>query len=467
MSDEANSVDYESLAYREMAARWRLIDALRGGTQAMRAAGSTWLPMEEAENPTAYEARLGRSVLLEAYNDTVQRLAGKPFVAPVTLAGELPEPLDAIGDSVDHQGTDLTQLARQAFESGIHRGLVHILVDYPRVGGEATLADERANGIRPRFVLVRASQVIGWRTTDSVSGAPRLSEVRIRERGVKPDGDYGETLVERVRVYQDSEWELWEKGEDDDEFHVEDQGAHTFEGVPLVTVYFNRTGFMTGRPCLEALAWKNLEHWQSSSDQRTILHYARIPLLWASGLTEEEREEFTIGPRKLLGATDPQADLKYVEPSGAAITAGRQDLLDLQAQMEVLGMQPLVEKSGGVTATARAIDEGQTTADIKAWVRALESGLYTAYEHAARWVKSKLPDEFGVDVYSDFELSVRAATDLQTLLSMRVAGELDRETFLHEVKRRGILSDATDVAAIAETLEAEGRNLNTIGLEDE
>ena len=36
------------------------------------------------------------------------------------------------------------------------------------------------------------------------------------------------------------------------------------------------------------LAWLNLAHWQSASDQRHILHVARVPFLFGRGLSEGE-----------------------------------------------------------------------------------------------------------------------------------------------------------------------------------
>ena len=60
----------------------------------------------------------------------------------------------------------------------------------------------------------------------------------------------------------------------------------------------------------------NVEHWQSSSDQQTILHVARVPLLFVIGV----ETPLTIGADSLITASNPGAELKFVEHSGAAIT---------------------------------------------------------------------------------------------------------------------------------------------------
>ena len=65
------------------------------------------------------------------------------------------------------------------------------------------------------------------------------------------------------------------------------------------------------------LAWLNIAHWQSSSDQRHVLTVARFPMLAGSGVPENTN--VVVGPDRML--TTPNADGKfyYVEHTGAAI----------------------------------------------------------------------------------------------------------------------------------------------------
>ena len=115
---------------------------------------------------------------------------------------------------------------------------------------------------------------------------------------------------------------------------------------------------MTGRPPLMDLALLNLAHWQSSSDQRHILHVARVPLLFARNLRPGENG-LDIGPNRLIVGDSDGADLKFVEHSGSAIEAGRQDLVDLEDRMAVMGLDLIARRPGSATATARAIDAAQ------------------------------------------------------------------------------------------------------------
>jgi len=74
-----------------------------------------------------------------------------------------------------------------------------------------------------------------------------------------------------------------------------------------------------------------------------------------------------------------------------------------------------------------------------------------------------LPDDFKADIYNDFGVSIRATADIEALLKMRQAGEIDRETFLREVKRRAVLSESVDVDDVIAKVEAEGPNFSLAG----
>ncbi len=59
-----------------------------------------------------------------------------------------------------------------------------------------------------------------------------------------------------------------------------------------------------------------------------------------------------------------------------------------------------------------------------------------------------------MDIFSDFGLTMKAEQDIKALIDMRKASLISARTFLDEVKRRGLLSDAIDVdAEIALTVD--------------
>lgn len=465
--ESEDTVATESVAYQGMSGHWDLIHALLGGTEAMRDAGETWLPQEPSETPDAYSVRLNRSFLHPAYKNTVQTITSKPFVRPAGLQGDLPEGMEEITSDVTGAGEDLSQFAHRLFDTLLNYGLAHILVDYAKVEDpeSTTKADEQAIGARPRFVSVSPIDLIAFLTEDNPTGGPPvLTQIRFRETRVEPDGNYSDKEVEYIRVYNRDSWELWKKiitSEKKVKYVLKESGRHTFGRVPLVTCYINRTGFLTALPPLEDLAWLNLAHWQSMSDQRNILRYARVALLFGAGFTRKEIEKgIVLGPDRLVGSTNKEAKLSYVEHSGKSIAAGQEDIDKLEERMEILGLQPFIRRSGGATATGRAIDEGKRQSDVQSWIRSLENILTDAYGMAAEWLKLTLPDNFKVNIFNEFGLSIKAPTDVEALFKSRQAGEISHPTYLTEIKRRGLLSETVNVEEEVAAVEAEGPALS-------
>ena len=449
-----NNVNEPSSSYKAMAEKWGLLHDLLGGTSAMRAAGKSRLPIETREEEQAYENRLQRSYLYGALADTIDKIVSKPFSRPAIVRGNVPDALKEVVEDPAMKGLDLTQFARELFADAVTHGVAHVLVDFPSVAGGLSMADEKAEGVRPYFVRVSPPDMIGWRSSRQAGGRERLTEVRLREYRTESDGGWGDTQVERVRVLREDEWQLWQKiGE---EWLMVEEGTHTYGGIPIVSLYLDPTGFMTADPPFEDLAWLNLAHWQSLSDQRNILRFARMPLLYQFGISEEEIEsEITIGPSQLIRSINPDAKMGYVEHGGRAIESGDKDLRNLEAQMEVMGLQPLISKTGGATATGRALDESRTHSNIQAWIRALEDTLGEALAVAGRWMGVELPDDVAVDVFSDFGLTMKAEQDIRALVDMRKSNLITHKTFLEEVKRRGLLSDTVDVDIEIEMVDEE------------
>ena len=267
-----------------------------------------------------------------------------------------------------------------------------------------------------------------------------------------PEGAYIYKVVKRIRVINTDTFELWKFNEESKEYEKELDGAHTFDGIPLVTINLEPDGFMVASSPLLQLAWLNLAHWQSMSDQRNILRFSRVPILHGRGFTKEEAEGIEIGPNAIINSDSPEASLVFVEHTGAAIKTGEEDLKRLEERMEVLGSQPTSGKSTIVTATEKGIDEGRNMSTIQQWVRTLENGFEEAYGMAAKWVGVELPADFSVDVFSDFQVAIHTTEDATLLLKSCQASKISVETYLNELRRRGILSDMVDVKEEAERI---------------
>jgi len=432
---------------------WELINSLMGGTKAMRKKGEKYLPRERKEKMRDWENRRDRSFLLNKFKDAVNKTSSKPFSRPITLqnAEKLHEQLKLIEDDADGTGRNLTQFFWACFKNALEKGLTHVLVDFPAIDGQLTLAQERALGVRPRFVHIKAEDLFFWKFDND----DNLVEIRFTEKGVESSGEHSQKKVERIRVYKKETWELWEKNEKG-AWEKKEDGTHTFNGVPLTTWYMDQDGVMTATPPFLELAWTNLTHWQSYSDQRNLLRVARVPIVVGSGFTKGEIDDgIEIGATRFIVSENPDAKIEHAEHSGKAIEAGRMDLKDLEEQMDMMALEPFVGKTGAPTATAKAIDESKSQSSVQAWIRSGENVVKNCYALAGEWVKYELPDDFKADIFNDFAIVLMGKDDKETLLKTVQSGKISQQTYLRECKRRGFLSENLDVEEEIEAIESQ------------
>lgn len=468
-----------------------LVDDLMGGTAAMKAAGTKWLPKEEKEERDVYNVRLTNSVLFGRFSAAVASLAGRPFSKPAQLleAKKLPEQLREIEKSVDDEGRSLTAFARYCMEIGIQRGMVHLLVDYPSRSA-ANLAEERALGLRPLIVAIDPKDLFAWQYEKGPNGKKTLTQIRIKETAVEPQDQWGFGTKERVRVIYagppgetydldnpespspQAHWELYEKATDKDgnvQWVLIDQGPWTIGKISLVTVYFCKTGFMTAKCPLEDLAWLNLAHYQLASDHRNNLRFALARLIFGKGLSpDEQKKTIVMGVHHSFLCGSPNASMEIVGDDGSAAAAGENALRHLEDDMDVVAKGPLVVgASGNETATGRAIGEGKSQCELQSWVHLLEAGLDEALSLGCEWIGEKRPDDVHADIHNDFGTLNRATDDLDFLDRARARGDIDLETFLEGWKLRGVLPETASVKAIIARTKAEGPATGMIGREEE
>jgi len=170
---------------------------------------------------------------------------------------------------------------------------------------------------------------------------------------------------------------------------------------------------------------------------------------------------------------DVDAKLSYVEHSGAAIEAGRNDLKDIEFRMQTQGLQLLVPQPGGKSATGEVHDEAKENSSLAMMATSLGDGLETSLDYMAQFTGAG-PDQGGsLVVNTDFGVGLAAATDLQVLLQAVTANDLSRETFWSELKRRDVLSDDFDpeveadrIANQAPALNGTPMNLDSEGAKD-
>lgn len=436
----------------EKAARGR---ALMGGTRAMRAAGETYLPKFPAESVVAYKARRDSSWLFNGYRKTVRDMTGRVFSKPVEVL-DSPDALIDWCENADMQGRDLSTFARAVFEDSLSGpGVSYIMVDAPRREGEMTQAQARSANLRPYLSHISVDEVLGWRA-ETVSNVTTLTQFRIMEivDEADPDDEFGMVSIKQVRVLDRTEAgvnvRIFRQSKDPNKWVLAEEFPTGQPEIMVAPVYTNRSGFLAGEPLLDDLADINIAHWQSQSDQRNVLHAARVPILFGNKVPVDN---IVIGSNTAVLADSDGAELKWVEHTGKAIESGRQDLKDLEFQMEAFGLQLLAAKPSAQSATGEALDAQKETSILAMTADALRDAL----EQALAWMCQigGLDATPTAQVNSDFGISTLTPQEVASLLQAYRDGLLSGETVVSEFARRGFVRSDVTAADEADKIDQE------------
>ena len=446
---------------------WRQCQIIKGGTKLLRHHAAVYLPQYPAEARHDYDRRIQATTLTNVYGTTIKRLSSTPFAVPISFSPDADDRIvgddsthSGWADNVDNKGTSATTFGRDLLDDLVTFGVCHILVDSPMVPAGTTLRQKADMRIRPTMKRVSPPDLFAWRV-EHFGGQPITTEIRIHETVAEQLGPYGEKVIQQIRVIAPSEVQIWRKKEGDElraataggsEWRLHDSHALLIpQGpaqVPLISVYANFTGPFTARPPLIDLCDLNLKHVNIDSDLQRILHVNCTPIMIATGFGPLELEGMEIAPNTFIKAIDPSASVKFVEHSGASIKLIQDNMESVKVDMGNLALEVLTRSLGGpATATEKIITTAEETAELQEIVRNLENGFDQAWQLMAAWDGDAdyLDIEAGTNINNDFGLVFRNDTDLGHLKDARKMGDISRETFLEEMKARGILRETLDI----------------------
>ncbi len=265
---------------------WGLIEDLLGGTYEVRRRHRRYLPQEPRELDEAYDNRLARSTVPPYFVRLERMLAGMLTRKPVRLNDVSDTIREQLFD-VDLGGNDLNVWCYETARRCIRYGHVGVLVDAPAAG---------SNG-RPYWVSYTPREILGARF-EQVDGAQKLVQLRLAEKVIVPDGDYGEKQVEQIRVLTPGAFEIHQR-DDQGEMRIVDEGTTSLSEIPFTVAYSNRVNVFESRPPLEDIAELNLKAYQIQSDLDNQLHISAVPMLAFYGFPSSA-EEVSAGPGEAI-----------------------------------------------------------------------------------------------------------------------------------------------------------------------
>jgi len=444
----------------DMMKGWEIMRAVTEGTEYLRENSEAFLPLEPREDYDAYLARVNRAVFSPFTQRLIRAATGLVLRKPISLIGD-PYWTEMFKADVDGCGSDLDEYARRLLMCSLTYGQSHILVDYPAPGGAVSLAEERQQNRRPYWIEVDPTNIYGWRL-DRESNYGNLIQVRLAEKAVLPDGDFGEKIYDQVRVIEPGRYRVFRKRETVEDLYEDDgggyagsmsspEGAKDYElaesgefslgEVPLVSIYSGKVENLVSKPPLLDIAYLNLAHFQRQADLIHSLHVASQPMLVMEGY-DDQTKDLAISVNYAM-ATQPGNKVYYVEPASSAFDAQSAEIKELQMQMATLGISTLSQqKFVAESADARRLDRVDTNSMLAMVSMELEQKLQKAFNLSAEYVGIEPPE---VKISRDFDIERLIGQDITALTSLFDQQVIDREEFRDILVQGEVLPNANEV----------------------
>ena len=442
----------------ELTKKTKIIDELLGGTATMRKAAQAYLFQMEMEEPDSYRKRLERSTLYPALSETLSQMTGRVFFNPIDVA-DVTETVQALFDDVDLVGNNLDVFASRWFYSALAYGCSFALIDFTRVEAVKSRAEEKALNARPYWVHIKPHQVLGMKTA-RVNGKQAITQFRYVVNEQVEDGEFGVKTVKYVYVYEIGKVRKFSEAEG--EFRFESELQLTAQNRPLdfvpVVPFITKRNELTNaiEPPLMELAYLNVKHWQSQSDQDNITNIARVPLL--AIYSNDEVKQLAIGGSAVHLPTG--SSMQFVEHSGQAIASGVESLKDLEEQMKTAGAKLLTKTALAMTDSQARDEAGKEISQLRLLANRFEDAIDLALEYTGHWLGIAKEQVGNVQISGNIENDLDPAASMASVIQLRNAGVISNQSTFDEAKRRGLLADGLEWDTEQERLQSEGMHFD-------
>lgn len=425
--------------YEQAALLWSELRDVIEGENAVKSAGTAYLPRLGGQEKDEYEAYKTRASFYNATGRTIDGLSGMIFRKPVDV--QSPAGMDDFLADVTLHEMGFQGFAESIVEEVLSVGRAGMLVDFPRVEaiGITQAQAERMN-LRPFLMLYRAEAILDWRVSQ-IGNKTMLSFLKLKETVHERIDEFNEEEIDQIRVLDIDSGQYRQRlfrqdvNGDWQQFGLDIVPLMEGQAMPFIPFIFvgtRDTATHVSKPPLIDLADKNLDHYRMDADYHHSLHFlAAGATRWVKGVEKDEIDAGVFdkaGPTALLASTSPEAEFGICEPQGNGIPAQRQALKDAEDQMAALGARMLApEKRQAEAAETAAIHRQGEISVLSSLAQAVSIALTRVLEIARDWMG--VVGEVAVTLNRDYFTQKLSAQEMAEYLKQVQGGELSYETF--------------------------------------
>lgn len=451
----ADKVNYEQTnpEYDAAVGDYGRMWALYQGGRAVEKGGFLVKPLHES--PQQYKVR-------------EKRAAYKNFAAPIVdlFATSITDGVKREGLDIDKGKEVVKRLLKDCTRTGKNpdaffkeaatiaagRGAHFVAIDVPP--GEAkNMKEAKDKNLFPYFVHVSAPNLIDW----GFGSDGALSYVCIK---AEEDVNSGEafsryTKKTSVTVWTRTEWERFVKN-NKGEFETEDKKAHNLGLVPVVPFLYEPLTSMTGKSAIDDVASLILRVFCADNEYDKSLFDSCIPQMVATGITKPEIEVIK-SSTNIWCFSKPDARVVYVEPSGGAYSAKRQQILDDINAIREISLRQVRPPSGiGESAESKRLDNVQISSQLAEFARRCAAAEAACWRIALKW-KGVDNIDFSIKYNENFDPQAVGERLKELFMQLRSNGDISRETLWEKLKAMGDLPENFDPADELARIESEAK----------
>jgi hypothetical protein len=381
------------------------------------------------EGRASYNKYLSLAYFYGATGRTVDGLTGLIFSKePVK---ELPANVEYLDTNADGKQTSLRKLAQTACTEAFISPQSAVLVDFPKVEGQMSVAQMEASNARPKILHYPFESIINW-FYDVVNNELKLTFVVLMEE-VTVRKEFEVVSEKRYRVLELIDG-VYHQGvfKENGDIVVKTMpvlvNGQTSDEIPF---YFIRVGAEM-KSVINDLVDANLNHYRFFADYAAKEHASAFPIYYETGVQGNDNNVM-IGPgsKWSTAVTDAQFGVLQTESDGGSM---RTYLVDMEQRMAALGAEMLKPRiANAESAEAKSLDQvaqNSTTANVATNV---SEAFTKAINFCSRWLGGQEDAIYSLN--TDYNPAGMTAQQLTSLVAAWQGGAISYETFWQNLQK--------------------------------
>ena len=390
------------------------------GSDSVKDAKETYLPMLSGQSSTEYDAYRARAVFFNLSSRVVSTNSGVIVRRPPIV--KYNDDMKYYFENDDISKTSFTELFRYTVKELISVGRTGLLMDL-RSGKPVILKFDTENILNGEF---------------NPDGSIKQVLLAAESTTLDPKTFEETEIIEFYRLHLvDGEYTITKYREDGEQFSSVTPSIHgrTLSYIPFVSMNVFGLDLNPTKPPMLEIVDLNLSHYRTSADLEHGRHFVGIPQPVITGATSEIK--LRVGSEVAWVIPSEKAKAFYLEFIGSGLTSLSDALKEKQAQISQFSAQLMDTSTRGSeaegTVRMRYSSDAANLSDI---AQSAELGLRSIYKMIADWVRTDIPT---ITLNKDFVSTKLTYQELNALTKSLVDGAITEDVFMYNLERGEML----------------------------